>query len=166
MVRTGGWLQKIIGEKAPEGKIQAHRVPQRDKAESNKGSTDTRSNRWTDRRPHPANMNKYEDLNKDSAVSTAITMKAGMIAGVGFHTEMPTDITTTPDVDHPQIVKLNDYLELINMDEFGELVVRTAHEKGFCPVERLSDDTFKVLPPESFLSGQLRLGRYTSTVRI
>ena len=149
MTRKGGWVEKILGTIVPEGKVQVQRIPQRTR-ESNKGSTDVLRTRWTDRRPHPANMDKYEDLNKDSAVSTAITMKAGMIAGVGFHTEMPGDIETVPDVDHPQITKLNDYLELINMDELGELIVRTCQEKGFCPTERLSNGSFKVLPPESF----------------
>ena len=142
-------IERIFGREVPESKVQVVRVPQSTR-ESNKGSTDTRTSRWSDKRPHPANMGKYEDLNKDSAVSTAITMKAGMIAGVGFHTEMPADIEATPDKDHPQITELNTYLELINMDELGELIVRTAHEKGFCPTERLDDGSFKVLPPESF----------------
>jgi hypothetical protein len=151
MVRRGGIVQRIFGEKVPES-VTVKRGITRTRRESNKGSTDT-STRWTDKRPHPANMDRYEDLNKDSAVSTAITMKTGMVAGVGFHLQMPQSVklpeNPPEDYEHPQIIALNEYLKKIKMDELAALIVRTTQEKGFCPVEKLDDGTFKILPPET-----------------
>ena len=174
MVRRGGIVQQIFGEKIPEkitvkkGRTTRSRLSK--KRESEKGTTDI-SRRWTDKAPHPAKMDQYEDLNKDSAVSTAITMKSGMIAGVGFHTQMPDGFeppeNAPEDWEHPKLTQLNAYLEEINGDELFELIVRTTFEKGFCPVEKLDDDSFKLLPPESFYVWRTKKGKvykYTQEV--
>ena len=174
MVRRGGIIQKVFGEKIPEkitvktGPAKRSRLSR--KREAEKGTVDI-SRRWTNRRPHPPKMDQYENLNKDSAVSTAITMKSGMIAGVGFHTAMPDSVETPADApddwEHPKLTELNAYLEEINADELYELIVRTAFEKGFCPVERLPDKTFKILPPETFYIWTTKKGtiyKYTQNV--
>jgi hypothetical protein len=101
---------------------------------------------WSDRQPHPANMSKYNDLNRDSEVETAITTLTGMIAGVGFYTEMGKE----ENPDNPNKKAIDAYAEKINLDEKASTIVRVRFEKGFCPVERLADGDLKLLPPETF----------------
>ena len=101
---------------------------------------------WNDRQSHPANMAKYDDLNRDSEVETAITTLTGMIAGVGIYTEMGKD----EKPDHPNRKAVDAYAENINLDEKLMTSVRVMLGKGFCPLERLSDGNLNLLPPETF----------------
>jgi hypothetical protein len=101
---------------------------------------------WADRQPHPKNMDKYDDLNNDSEVETAITTLTGMIAGVGFYTEMGED----DKPDHPSKKAVDAYAEKINLDEKLSTAVRVMLGKGNCPIERLKDGDLNILPPETF----------------
>ena len=149
-MRRGGLVERVFGRKVPTNfKAKLGQVNKRIRGESKQGVVDI-SKRWTDEQPHPSNMTKYEDLNKDSEVSTAITMLTDMIAGVGYHLEDPEGVETPEGQVSPEIKLLNKYGEDFNLDEKFSTIVRTAFEKGFCPVERLTDGDLKILPPETF----------------
>lgn len=101
------------------------------------------SSGYTNKLPHPAYMKDYENLNRDGEVEAAITMLTDMLVGVGFHTEMPDG------KEHPNLKKINDYNEAIDLDGTLKQMARVRYEKGFCPIERIDNDEFKILPPET-----------------
>jgi hypothetical protein len=102
--------------------------------------------RWTDRRPHPNNMDNYEEWGNDSEASVALEVLKNIIAGVGYHTEMPEDVDET----HKNKKVIDEYGENVNLDEDLQLICHTMLHKGFCPVERIENYDLKVLPPETF----------------
>ncbi len=142
MGRTSALRELITGKKRLQ-QITARRgaVNRREQ----KGQLST-SMTWTDRQPHPARMTDYEELNRDSEVETAITTLTGMIAGVGFYTEMGED----ENPEHPNKSAVDAYAEKTNLDEKLMMAVRVMLGKGNCPIERLRDGDLKILPPETF----------------
>jgi len=104
------------------------------------------SYQWTDRLPHPVNMDNYDKWANDAESNIAFDVLTDIIAGVGYHTEMPEE--EKPDHKNKQLI--DDYGETVNLDEDLQEVTMTMLQKGFCPVERLGDYDLKVLPPESF----------------
>jgi len=146
----GKRLQKIIAKRG----LVTHREQ---KGQITSGMT------WEDRQPHPKNMAKYDDLNNDSEVETAITTLTGMIAGVGFYTEMGED----ENPEHPNKNAIDNYAEKINLDEKLAMAVRVMLGKGNCPIERLRDGDLKLLPPETFYVWKHPTGevyRYTQEI--
>jgi hypothetical protein len=108
---------------------------------------------WTDRQPHPNNMDSYERWGNDAEASVALNVLKNIIAGVGFHTEMPETANKPPKLDapdNPNKKKIDDYCEKVNMDEKLQTITYTMLGKGFCPIERLADYDLKILPPETF----------------
>jgi hypothetical protein len=93
-------------------------------------------------------MSKYGDLNKDPEVSTAITVLTDMVVGVGFYTQMPEE--EEQGDEHPNKAVVDEWAENENLDELLSQIVRLRYEYGFCPVERLSQNRWKVLQPEYF----------------
>jgi len=112
--------------------------------------------RWTDRRPHPANMVNYDDWDDDWAndaeANIAFNVLSDIIAGVGYYTEMPEKNRAGKDIDpeHKNKRLIDDYGEDVNLDEVLQEITLTMLQKGICPVERLEDYALKVLPPETF----------------
>ena len=150
MSRRGGLIERILGRRVSDSFNAKTGYVNKSINESSNRSVVDIARRWKDEQPHPSNMTKYEDLNKDSEVSTAITMLTDMVAGVGYHLEPPKDVTVPDGQEMPEIKTLNEYGEEFNLDEKFSTIVRTAYEKGFCPVERLDNGDLKILPPETF----------------
>lgn len=126
-----------------------------------KGIIDTQT-RWTDKRPHPANMGRYEETLDDPEVSIAVNLLADMIAP-SYYTEMAEE----EKEDHPNKQTIDEYGERVNLDEDLQTITRVMLGKGFCPVERLSDYDLKILPSEGFYIWKNKKGellKYTQEV--
>jgi hypothetical protein len=116
----------------------------------NKGIVST-SNQWTERLPHPANMDKYDRLNSKPEVHIAIELLTHMVAPDVYVQMLETDDTGKEIApDHPNIKKVQKWMRDKNFRSKYKQIVRTKISKGFCPVEILSDKSIKLLPPESF----------------
>jgi len=113
---------------------------QEDKGLLSSGST------WTDKLPHPKNMDDYDDLNRDSEVGTAINVLSNMTVGSGYYTEMGED----DDPNHANKKMIDDWAETVELDELAAQIERIRLGKGFCPVEIMKDYKLKILPPETF----------------
>jgi hypothetical protein len=158
MGRTQALRELITGKKLQQITARRGAVTRREQ----KGQLST-SMTWTDRQPHPARMGDYEELNRDSEVETAITTLTGMIAGVGFYTEMGEG----ENPKHPNKSAVDAYAEKINLDEKLMMAVRVMLGKGNCPIERLRDGDLKILPPETFYVWKHPTGeiyRYTQEI--
>jgi len=124
-----------------------------------KGAVDV-SYGWTDRVPHPANMSHYDAWANDPEANIAFNVLTDIVAGVRYYTEMPED----EDENHPNKQTIDDYGETVNLDEDLQEIVMAMLQKGFCPVERLSNYDLKILPPETFYIWRNKKGhiyRYT-----
>lgn len=118
---------------------------------------------WSDKQPHPPLMSKYDELNNDPEVDVALDLLTDLIAGVGFHTQMPEN----EKPDHPNKKVIDEYCERINADEKFRQITRIMLGKGFCPVEILTDYNLKILPSETFYIWRTIKGevyRYTQEV--
>jgi len=115
-------------------------------------STVATSYQWTDRRPHPTNMENYEEWGNDAEASVALEVLTNIIAGVGYYTEMPETDSKGKKVDpeHKNKEIIDEYGETVNLDEDLQLITHTMLHKGFCPVERIEGYDLKILPPETF----------------
>ena len=116
---------------------------------------------WSDRQPHPNNMDNYERWSNDAEASVALNVLKNIIAGVGFHTEMSEKDNKPAKIDapdHPNKKKIDEYCETVNMDERLQTIAYTKLQKGFCPVERLEDYDLKFLPPETFYTWKTKTG--------
>jgi len=114
---------------------------------------------WTDRMPHPVNMGKYDEWCNDPEANIAFNVLSDIIAGVGLHTEMPEE---EKDTKNKQII--DKYIDTVNLDEDLQEITMAMLQKGFAPVERLSNYDLKLLPPETFYVWRTRRGhiyRYT-----
>ena len=124
-----------------------------------KGTVDT-GHRWTDRVPHPTNMDNYDKWANDPEANIAFDVLTDIIAGVGYYTEM----SKKKDKDHPNKKVIDDYGETVNLDEDLQEITMAMLQKGFCPVQRLEDYDLHILPPETFFIWQTKTGtvyRYT-----
>jgi len=113
----------------------------------------TTQQQWTDRRPHPANMPNYDKWANDAEANIAFNVLTDIIAGVGYYTEMPEG-----NEEHKNKEVIDDYGETVNLDEDLQEITMSMLQKGFCPVERLSDYDLKILPPETFYIYQNKKG--------
>lgn len=107
---------------------------------------------WTDKLPHPTNMEKYDTLCNDPETRIGLDLLSAMTVGGGMYCQMPETDEDGNDVkpDHPNKKKCEDWLKKVKADEKFKEIERTKLGKGFCPVEILDDGGFKVLPPETF----------------
>jgi len=138
-----------------------------------KGQTRTQV-MWTDKQPHPTGMDSYEQRLQDPEASIAISILTGMIAGVGYYLDLPTDAKpglkpdgSAPPVEHPNKKKMDDYGLNVNLDEKFVNITQMMLGKGICPVEILSDYTPKLLPAETFYIWKTKLNqvyRYTQEI--
>lgn len=137
-----GAYEFTFGSRRPEMQVERGRGY---KVELTKGAVASEV-AWTDRRPHPTNMSNYEKWANDPEASIAYNVLSDLIAGVGYHTEMPQGI----DENHKNKQIIDKYGEDTNIDEKLEEITLAMLQKGFCPVERLNDYNLKILPPETF----------------
>lgn len=149
MGRKDGLIELLIGSrKQPEAKtvhVQMGRTESRRKYHTEDSGV-IFTGTYNDKLPHPSNMGRYEDMNRDPEVETAIMILTDMVAGVGGYFTMPEGT----DPKHPNKKKADDWAESINLDEKIAEAVRTHFQNGFCPVERLPDGNLQMLPPETF----------------
>ena len=136
--------------------------------ESDKGQV-TSSTMWSDKLPHPSNMDRYDALCNDPETRIGIDLLTDMIVGVGFYTQMPEKDAAGEDIDpnHPNKKMVDEWSLRINADRKFKEIERTKLSKGFCPVEVLPDKSLKILPPESFFIWRDKKGkllRYTQDV--
>jgi len=124
------------------------------KKESDKGDT-TGSRQWTDRQPHPNNMNNYDKWANDPEANIAFNVLTDIISGVGYYTEMEEGVNE----EHKNKEIIDEYGQTVNLDEDLQEIVMAMLQKGFCPVERLSDYDLKILPPETFYIHQNKKGK-------
>lgn len=145
-------MVKILGHNFGEAKAAVEHALGADKIhlkEQNKGSVET-SYAWTDRIPHPANMDRYEGWSKDAEASIALEVLTNIIAGVGFYTEMPEEIPESQRKEHPAKLRVDQFAEDTNLDEKLTQITWNMLTKGFCPAEIVDGYRLKVLPPETF----------------
>jgi hypothetical protein len=164
MTRWEGLKQAFTGRAInPPGPITVKFGVTDKRKESSAGKTTTELT-WTDKRPHPANMSKYEELNKDPEVKTALNSLTDMTTGVGIYIQM-SDQEKNPD--HPHKKAIEDYCEKVNMDEVLWKAERQALGKGIAPLLKMDDGELKLLPAETFYRWQKPTGediRYTQEI--
>lgn len=133
-------FEKIIIVATPKSR----KVASRQLKESSKGVTfiDIKGQKYLD---HPKDMGRYEELNRDSEVSTAISVLTNMTVGSGFYTEMQEDINP----DHPNKKTVDDWAEQINLDEIIQQLERTRLAWGFCVTRKEDDKSIDILPSKT-----------------
>ncbi len=101
---------------------------------------------WTDKRPHPPNMLKYETLNKDPEVRAALTSLTDMTVGVGFYTSMGEN----EDQEHDHKGAVDKWCEKVNLDKMLWDIEYQCLGKGIAPVLRNNEGGLELLPAETF----------------
>lgn len=126
----------------------------------NAGVVTVSSGAWTDKLPHPANMGRYDELNSKPEVHIAIELLTHMIAP-SIYVQMPEvdDAGKTLDAEHPNKKAADKWVRDKRFKTKYQQIVRTKIGKGFCPCEIQSDNTVKLLPPESFYIWRDKFGR-------
>ena len=163
MTRWEGLKQAFTGRAInPPGPVTIRFGKTDKRRESSAGQTTTELT-WTDKRPHPANMPKYEQLNKDPEVKSALNILTDMTVGVGFYTDMGEGL----DPKHPNKGAVDAYAEKVNLDEVLWKAERQALGKGIAPLLNMPDGELKLLPAETFYRWQKPTGeeyRYTQEI--
>lgn len=107
---------------------------------------------WTDKLEHPTNITKYREWTNDPETRIGIDLLAAMTVGNGMYCQMPEkdDAGKDVDPDHPNKKKCIQWLKKVRADVKFREIERTKLGMGFCPLEKIDDGTFKILPPETF----------------
>jgi hypothetical protein len=115
---------------------------------------------WTDKLAHPANMGRYDQLNSKPEVHIAIELLTHMIAP-SIYVQMPEfdDAGKEIDPEHANKKKADKWVRDTRFKTKYQQIVRTKISKGFCPCELQSDQSVKLLPPESFYIWRDKFGR-------
>jgi hypothetical protein len=115
---------------------------------------------WTDKLAHPANMGRYDQLNSKPEVHIAIELLTHMIAP-SIYVQMPEfdDAGKEIDPEHKNKKKADKWVRDTRFKTKYQQIVRTKISKGFCPCEIQSDNSIKLLPPESFYIWRDKFGR-------
>ncbi len=164
MSATGFTYSKV---RIDEGVQFKHGLASGKTRESDKGVT-RGGGQWTDKLPHPANMNRYDELANDPETGIGIDLLAGMIAA-SFYTEMPEKDEKGAKIDpnHPNKTTIDNWAKGINAERKWLEIEHTKLAKGFCPVEKLGGGGLKCLPPEGFYIWRDKFGKtlkYTQEV--
>lgn len=122
-----------------------------DVSEAGKGSVRTEQT-WTDKIEHPTNMSKYEKWSNDPETRIGIDLLTAMTVGHDMFVQMPEQDEDGKDIDpeHPNKGKCEKWLKQVKARLKFKEIERTKLSRGFCPLEKLDDGGFKVLPPETF----------------
>src|SRR3989304_3048393 len=148
MVNLRFWEKTVVAERV----LGADHVKS-SKISEDKGKVDTSyGGSWEGRVEHPNNMANYEKWACDAESNMAINVLTDIIAGVGFHTEMPDQKDS--DEKHPSLKIVDEYAETVNLDEDLEEITSQMLSKGFCPAEKTvgydGQTDLKILPSETF----------------
>lgn len=135
--------------------------------ESDQGVVST-SRTWTDKLPHPPNMNKYDDLNCQPEVHIAIELLTHMQAP-SIYIQMPENDEkgNKIEADHKNLKVIEKWMRDKQFKSKYQQIIRTKIGKGFCPVEIQPDNSLKLLPPETFFIWRDKFGqvyRYTQEI--
>ena len=118
--------------------------------ESNKGQTSHVFGAWTDKLPHPTNMNKYATWACDPQVRIGIDLKTDMVASE-YYLQMPEKDLAGKEIDaeHKNLAKCKTYLKDIGFADLYKQIQRQKYEMGFSCIEVLEDKSLKLLPSDS-----------------
>lgn len=146
--KSYGELKATVERKLGADRIRGYKVK-----EAEKGNIDVGYG-FSERVPHPSNMDSYEEWSKDPEASIALEVLTGIISGVGFYTEMPDEVPEEERLTHPNKLKIDEYAESVNLDEKLNQNVWQSITKGFSPAEKIvgfdGQIDLKTLPAESF----------------
>jgi hypothetical protein len=161
---------------------QAFHGPSMFRSEASKGIVQTERQSGDDRLPHPKNMYRYEQLNSKPEVHIAIELLTHLVAPA-FYIQMPESEAdddfqlggmskkamkeATVDPNHKNLKIVEKWIRDVGFRSKYQQIIRTKIGNGFCPVEILSDNSPKLLPPKTFYIHRDKYGvitKYTQEI--